>query len=305
MTPLLAGELRRVMARRLVRWVFAIAAAGIVIAGVVTFLKTSYISQSDYQARSAAAQASAATKVFPPPGLSFCQPGQRAATVGPANCVPRPTVVVHDPRFHLTNLKNVFGAVSAVLAVLVALIGASLIGAEWPSRTITTILTWEPRRMRVLAAKSIATVVVAVVLAVATLVLLGLALLPAALIHGTTMGTTGAWWRSLAGVGRRGTALVALVGLMGFAIATIGRNTAAALIVFFGYTIIVERFLTFLVHGWAKWLLIVNAVVLVTGKAQSVDGHVRTFWPAVVYLLGITAGLYLLGAIDFRRRDVA
>jgi len=32
-------------------------------------------------------------------------------------------------------------------------IGASSIGAEWQARSITTLLTWEPRRARVLAAK--------------------------------------------------------------------------------------------------------------------------------------------------------
>ncbi|MGH9126137.1 MAG: ABC transporter permease subunit [Acidimicrobiales bacterium] len=304
MSALLAGELRRVTARRLVRWIFALAAIGIVVGALITFFKTSSISQSAYEARVQAAQASATSGVTPPPGLSFCQPGQKQATRGPINCVPRPTVEVHDPRFHLTSLKNVFEAVVAPLCVLASLIGASVMGAEWPNRTITTILTWESRRVRVLAAKSIAIVVVSVVLTLATLVLLGVALLPAALLHGTTMGASSTWWRSLAGVLGRGTALVPLIALIAFSIAAVGRSTASALIVFFGYVVILERFIV-LIHGWARWLLVANAVVFITGKAQSIDGNTRTFWTAVVYLLVVTAALYLIAALDFRRRDIA
>jgi ABC-2 type transport system permease protein len=237
-------------------------------------------------------------------GVPFCQPGQSPRTGNRINCIPTPPVSVHDPRFHLTSLKNVFEGVIAPLCVLASLIGASVMGAEWPNRTITTILTWEPRRVRVLAAKSIAIVVVSVVLTVATLVALGLALLPAALLHGTTMAATGTWWRSVGGVMGRGAALVSLIALIAFSIAAVGRSTASALIVFFGYVIILERFIV-LIHGWAKWLLVVNAAVFITGKSQTIQGHIRTFWTALAYLLVVAAVLYVIAALDFRRRDVA
>ena len=63
----------------------------------------------------------------------------------------------NDPRFHfadhprdmLTAAAYIFMAVGLVLA-------ASFVGAEWQAGTFASMLTWEPRRQRVLAAKLVA-----------------------------------------------------------------------------------------------------------------------------------------------------
>jgi ABC-type transport system involved in multi-copper enzyme maturation permease subunit len=309
---LLAGELRRVQARRLVRVVFALVALGIVIGGVATFFKTHQLSEATYQARLRAAEASAAIQFNGPAGVGLCPPGatEEPVKVRPGNnpqpsCIPV-DVVVHDPRLHLTSLKGVLEGVTAPLSILACLIGASVIGAEWPSRTITTILTWEPRRHRVLAAKIVAAIATSVVLALAGLVFLSLALLPSAFLHGTTAGADGAWWWSSAGVVLRALGMVAISATIGFSIASAGRNTAAALAALFAYVVVIERLVAGLITGWQRWLLIGNAAIFVSGRPAALSGvHERSVAVAGVYLAAVAVGLYAIAAAVFQRRDVA
>lgn len=332
MSALFAGELRRVMARRLVRAVFALVALGIVVGGAVVFVKTQYLSESAYQARVKAAQANLATLGNAPPGVPICTTGSSGAggssrvgvaggagSAGGTGSAGQPVVLtpgsggapcisveVHDPRFHLTSLKGVYEGVTAPLVLLAILIGASVIGAEWPSRTITTILTWEPRRLRVFAAKQLCALVVCLALAVAGLLVLGLALLPSALLHGTTSGTTSAWWQTLSGIAGRSVATVAIGTVVGFAIASIGRNTAAALGILFAYVVVIERVVATFVHGLGQWLIAGNAIVFVSGNPADLSGdHSRSVLAAGLYLAAIAVGMYIIAAVVFERRDVA
>ena len=48
--------------------------------------------------------------------------------------------------------------------LLVVLLGASAVGAEYRAGTVTTILTWEPRRTRLLLARIGAAVIVGMLL---------------------------------------------------------------------------------------------------------------------------------------------
>ena len=63
-----------------------------------------------------------------------------------------------DPRFHRNRLRGVLQGVSGALAVIAWGLGASLVGAEFASRGMTTLLTWETRRGRVFVAKAVAAV---------------------------------------------------------------------------------------------------------------------------------------------------
>lgn len=307
----LGGELRRVMARRLVRVIFALVAIAIVLAGLVTFFKTHHESQGTYRAQVTAAAASTASEVGGPSTV-VCPAGTGAKPVmarpggdDRPSCLPV-TVRVHDPRFHLTSLKGVLEGVTAPMAILACLIGASVIGAEWPSRTITTILTWEPRRLRVLTAKLLAAIVVTVVLTLAGLIVLSLALLPSALFHGTTGGADNGWWWSTAGVALRVLAMIAISATIGFSLASIGRNTAAALAVLFAYIVVIERMVAGLAPGWQRWLIFVNAAIFVSDRTVGLAGaHNRSVAIAGIYLTVVAIGLYGAAAGVFHRRDVA
>jgi ABC-2 type transport system permease protein len=305
--PLLAGELRRVKARRLVKVIIAFAATGIVIAGIVTFLRTHPLPEATYQSRVQAAQAQIAQGGIPicPTGNSIEGKPDQSGQFHPT-CLPQGAVRVHDPRLHLTQLKGVFQGVTAPLLILSCLIGASVIGADWQSRTITTILTWEPRRPRVLSAKVLSSVLISVALTLAALIALGLALLPSALLHGTTAGADGAWWRSAAGVVLRAMAMSAIGSTIAFSLASVGRNTAAALGVLFGYIVVIENVVGNFLAGWRRWLILGNAIVFVTGKAGEATGvRGRSVAGAGLYLAAVAVGFFVAAAAVFQRRDVA
>ncbi len=117
----------------------------------------------------------------------------------------RPT----DDRFELVKLDGILQGLTAPLVIVTWVIGASSIGAEWQARSITTLLTWEPRRGRVLIAKVVAAMVVACAFSLMAWLLLSAALLSSAYLHGTTAGTDAAWVRSVGGVILRGELMIA------------------------------------------------------------------------------------------------
>ncbi len=265
MKALLAGELQRLLARRLVRVLGLLALLAIVLAGVLTFVNTEDISTAELSSRGG----------------------------------------FDDPRFHLADLKGILQGTTGPLVVVAWLIGASSIGADWQSRTITTILTWEPRRGRVLVAKAAASAVVACGFALLAGALLSAALLPSAYLHGTTAGTGGTFGRSLAGVALRSTALIAIASTLGFAVASIGRNTAAALGIGFGYFLVFENVVGGFLEDYRRWLLLGNAIVLVAGEDEGGEVVGRTVLQAGVHLTLVALALFAAAALLFRRRDVA
>ena len=63
-----------------------------------------------------------------------------------------------DSRAHLVDIADILLGISVLIMILMWLVGASFIGAEWRHGTITTLLTWEPRRIRLMVAKVAAVV---------------------------------------------------------------------------------------------------------------------------------------------------
>ncbi len=62
-----------------------------------------------------------------------------------------------DPRLHAdVGLPAIAIGVAVGGALVAALVGATGVGADWASRTIITLLTWEPRRIRLLARRHLA-----------------------------------------------------------------------------------------------------------------------------------------------------
>jgi hypothetical protein len=108
--------------------------------------------------------------------------------------------------------------------------------------------------------------------------LLGAALLPAGLLRGTTDGIDPDWLRSLSGVGLRVAAVSVVGATMGASIATIGRNTAAALGIAFGYLAIVENAIRGLRPNWTPWLLGDNIIVVITNQTQNTPWSAGPPW---------------------------
>ena len=304
MTGLLIGEVQRLFARRMLRVLALVGIVAIAFAGVLTFLNTEKVDEAEMDARRAAVRAQVeacieARQDRPLPSLDEQQVPDEEA------CRFRAGASVEDPRFRLRQLRGIYQGTTAPLVVVGWLIGASSIGADWQSRTVTTLLTWEPRRVRVLVTKVLAAILVAAAFTLVTQALVAGALAPSVVAHGTTAGTDGAWLRSLFGVLGRGTALVAVATAIGFSVASIGRNTAAALGIGFGYFVILENAVGGFLADFRRWLLLGNAIVWVSGENGGGEVSGRSVIAAGVFLTAVAAGLVVLATIFFQRRDVA
>lgn len=300
MRTLVAVEIRRLVSRRLAVILAGAAFLGILIAGVTTFAKSHTTDAAVLEgARRAAVEQCLQGQLGPSP-----------EELGPAGVekfqeICATTDFVGDPRFHLAQLTEIFKGVSAAVTILALLIAASFIGAEWHHRTLTTTLTWEPRRGRVLVAKGIAAAVVAFLGALAFFSILGLALTPAGVFRGTTTGIDAAWFGSVAGTALRASSLASLAALLGLSIATLGRNTAAALGFGFAYLAVLERMLGALRPRWQPWLFGDLAAIFVGAQR-----HEEVFAGRSVAEAGVILSVYVLAvfagaAAIFRRRDVA
>jgi ABC-2 type transport system permease protein len=299
MTRLLSGELRRVLARRMTRVLLAAAVLIIAVASVATFFHTKRISEASL----AAARAQQLAGPCAPPQLGPNGPVLKGPSGPTGDCFQVRTI--RDPRFHLRSLKGILQGTTAPLVIAAWLIGASVIGADWQSRTLATILTWESRRVRVLVVKAVACMVVAAALTLVTFAILSLALLPSAYLHGTTAGTGSGWPRSLVAVGLRGMAMTAMAAGMGFSIAAVAKTTAAALGAGFGYIVVVENVVGRFLEGWRRWLFLGNTIVFVGGHNSGGGVPGRSVLAAGMFLAAVTAAMLAIAAGIFRRRDVA
>ncbi|MGH2694832.1 MAG: ABC transporter permease subunit [Actinomycetota bacterium] len=302
MRTLVNIEIRRMMSRRLLRFLVGLALLGILAAGVIVFVVSHHNDPGDL----------ARAQVVREQQMEQCLAGE----IGPSEqecpecfvdhaqfCANEVVPQVKDSRFHLTAVSEVSMGLSVPALILAWLLGASAVGAEWHNRTVTTTLTWEPRRTRVLAAKAVGASIVMFVLTVTLLAVLAAALYPAAAIRGTTMGVDAAWWGEFAEIVMRAGALSAVAAAMGLAIATIGRNTAAAVGAGFVYIAIVESLVRGYKPAWTRWLIGDNAATFVFGPNEV--GLIGRGRGGAVLLLGMYALILLAAAsIVFARRDV-
>lgn len=308
MRGLLSVELRRILARRTTRLFGALVLLGAILAGTVLFLRSGHPDPNGADAARQQAIAARDREVVActrgdygiradqiPPGLTLAEFCDRFA-VGPP--------VAHDPEFHLTNVRTVFNGTNVILMVLLMSLGASLVGAEWHAGTITTLLTWEPRRVRVLTAKLSAAAAFAFVALLAAQALIATALLPSALLHGTSAGADWAWLRSVAGFELRAATIAALATGLAFGVASIARNTAFAVGGLFAYLAVLEPIVRAARPRWQPWFLYDNVATFLTGHSVDFTLYGRSATGAGLVIAGYTAGVALVAVAVFRRRDV-
>ena len=207
--------------------------------------------------------------------------------------------------FHISHVATFFEGTSFLFAIGGWVIGASLAGAEWQAGTVTTLLTWEPRRLRVLVAKA-AACALGIIALVATLdVVFGLVLSLVAATRGSIAGLDmGLFVRAVSGLVLRIAAISAIGSLLGLAIAMVAHNTGAAIGIGFVYLAVVEGIMRGLKPGWARWLIGDNANVLVLGGDTGFPPIGRSVWGAALVLALYVAGLLFVAAASFRARDV-
>ena len=214
---LLVVEMRRAMHRRVVRVLILLALVACVVAGVLAFVGSS--------------------------GKTVAELHVRGAT--------HPAV--------LTDWWTVGGDNAVTIAATFLLLGAcfggaAVAGAEWRAGTVTTVLTWEPRRIRLNLTRTAACGILALLIATALQVVFLVAFLPAVLAHGTTAGADAAWWLSLMLAVGHASFLTSVAAMLAVALATLGRNTAFTLGVVFAWMAVVEGLIRGLRPEWGQYL---------------------------------------------------
>jgi ABC-2 type transport system permease protein len=300
-SSLLVVELRRLTSRRLFKALTILALLGFVVAGTILFFQSddSPGAIAEVQADRRAAVSACVTDLESV-GAAGGLPSE--ARTDPASFC-REQVAVSDPRFRYEDLTTVLGGLGVPLMMLGWLMGASSIGAEWHNRTITSLLTWEPRRARALGAKLAAAAVIVFVWIALLDVAFLLAMYPAAAFRGTLEGVDASWWGDAGGFIARTGLLASLAAALGLSIATVGRNTAAALGVGFVYLAVVENLIRAFKPRWSDWLIGDNIGLFLVGDEAGRLGHSRT--AAGVLLLAYGAALFCGALVWFKRSEVA
>jgi ABC-2 type transport system permease protein len=307
MRALLSVEIRRILSRRAVLAAAALVLLGMLIAGIVLFARSHRPDAETLRARQQESELIRRQAVdecvgggfgIPPeevpPGMTleeYCE-----QVVG--------TVEIEDPGFSLVRYREVAEGLSGLFIGLVMILAASFIGAEWHAGTVTTQLTWEPRRNRVLAAKVVTAALFGFAFfLLAEAVLLG-TVAPAALFRGTTQGVDAAWVRGVIGVVLRGAGAAAFAGAIAFSLASLARNTAAAVGGLFVYMAILEPLIRAVRPKWQPWYLFDNLGTFISGHPPDPGFSGRSVTGAGVLVSIYTLGFVLLALAVFRRRDV-
>ena len=213
------------------------------------------------------------------------------------------TFVAYTNHFRLASMPDVPLGTAFPLVVIGWLLGASFIGAEWHAGTVTTLLTWEPRRVRVVLVKAVAGIASVFILTMILQAVLAASLALAASLNGSLGGSEG-WLTETGAIALRVSALAALASAIGFAFAAVGRNTAAALGAGFAYVVVVENLVRGLKPQWSAWLFGENAGVFLLGPSSDFPFVARSQLGAGIYLGLLSAILLAVATLVFRTRDV-
>ena len=266
---LLVVEMRRALHRRVVRVMILLALLACVVAGVIAFTSSSGKTIAELHVRNA----------LHPAVLSDWWVAGKS-----------------DGAVLIASFFLLLGALFA---------GAAVAGSEWRAGTITTVLTWEPRRARLNLARTAACGIVAFAVAIVLQVVFLACFLPAVLANGTTTGTDADWWLALIAVIARTGLLTALAAMLAVALATLGRNTAFALGAVFAWIAVVENLIRNLRPGLAPYLWGENiATVVPWHQLKDVD-FTRSPAVALGTIILYTTVFVVISTVAFRRRDVA
>jgi hypothetical protein len=265
---LLGSEWLSFRSRKIVRWLMALTLVGIaivgVIAGSVSHPPTEAqlaLSQRRYEKVLASCVSRQGFGATIPAGTSvedYCR-----SQYSPADFAP-------NEGLRLDDLDELVLA-AAFIAVLIGLvIGASMVGASWQTGTITTTLTWEPRRIRWFLGRLLVIAVGATLVAGFLLAALAAALALATALRGTTATST-PWLRDTGLTVLRIAAAAGGMAVIGAAVAMIGRHTAAALGAVFVYMAVLESVVRGLRPALGRFLIGDNLTTVVTAHTLDIQ----------------------------------
>lgn len=242
---LVRAELRRLAKRRFTRWMLVLV-VGLMATVAVTVAVTHQQPGPEVlaQAEAAAQREFEDQQRWMEEEIAECEQAQQSGDAEAADRWPADCEEIREwypsvdemAQWHLPPSFNFRGEFPGMISLLVGLlglfgfiVGSSFVGAEWRTGGMMNLLLWRPRRLPVLGAKLTALLGTLSGLAV----LLGAAwtggLWLVASFRGITDTMTVGAWQSFGLTGLRGLALVLAAGTVGFALASIGRHTAAAM----------------------------------------------------------------------------
>lgn len=206
-----------------------------------------------------------------------------------------------------------------VLPMLIGLIiGTTFTAAEMSTGSISTWLSFEPRRLRVFASKVLAAAAGTLPLA---LIMLAVLVLGTWAIHaqvGLAGGMTAAVWTDVIETALRILAAAGVAALVGAALGTVLRHTAAVLGGAIVY-VVVEQLITQSFPRIQPWVLTMNISSWIEGgrsyyiETCTVDAagmmcdyteHTLTLGHSAVYLAVLTVVVVGVSALIFRRRNL-
>jgi len=129
--------------------------------------------------------------------------------------------------------EDFVGAMSTPMGILLPVLGIMSVTSEWSQRTGLVTFTLEPRRSRIVTAKLVSSVIVALIALVVSVALGALG----NVLFGVITGDEMIW--NVSGLQFAGFFLLHVIGLAtGFAFGMLFMNTAAAIVLFFVYSFV-------------------------------------------------------------------
>lgn len=215
------------------------------------------------------------------------------------------------------NSTLVLGPMGFLVPIMAFVIGASYFGADQKSGMIEQLLTWEPRRARLLLGRLIGggISVFAITVLLSSFLVVGLYVLSS--VSGTADGAFGIWAMVLGAIIRSGIT-GAIFFALGMAVTVITNNSVGSIVGFLIYVFVVETaLLSPLLPKVSRWMPMENADAFVSRNGVGaggfvtgvdIDGSGPNFhhsWIQAGSLLAAAAALvYIVALVVFTRRDI-
>jgi ABC-type transport system involved in multi-copper enzyme maturation permease subunit len=238
--------------------------------------------------------------------------GKRCQDLHPSRV--QPEDYLYDSFSFRRSIGGLVYFLAAFLSLFAFLVTASFIGSELHSGGITNLLLWRPERRAVLGTK------LGVALAATAAIAVPFSVLYVGTFYGIARWTgwvgylPETFWGDLTQTCLRGVGLALLSSLIAFAVATIGRHTAAALGALMGYVVVWEggaRLILSLVDRTTSddsWFLSTHvAAWMADGYWYYLNSlrHHLAWWESGMVLGGIGVALTVFAFSLFQRRDLA
>lgn len=240
---------------------------------------------------------------------------------GPSDCEDlRPSLAWFLPRPALSlddEVRNRGRLLVVLLAGVGILVGATFVGADWASGSLSNQLLFEPRRTRLWLVKAAAVVLGVVVFSTVVLAAFWGSL--AALSAARDLPVASDTWALVLATAGRGLALVAATGLGGFALTVALRSTVGTLGLLFGYAVVGEGLAASLpVTKMTQWSVSNNLLAFVHRGVEVYDRslcadtvgrcasrYVLPLWHGAAYLGALLVVAVVVSLVTFRRRDIS